>query len=289
MANYTFDTLFDFEKSKVIIPNEYQLVEYLGISNNSNNYINSNVLTQKGLRIIIGFKPSTISGPDSIFGNRSSGEDNSFGITYGWYPRAYYGQSFSGYPAFVTANNKYDLDYNNIDGKLYVNGLLNTTTPNAESYNYTNPIPIWIGRMGNWNNSTGAKEISYCHISVYDNWVLKLYPVYRKADNVAGMYDIVNDVFYTNQGTGAFSVGSDFPTQNYQNGDEIIITSTKTHYHYEDGDLVFWYQGTEPLVFNGITFEQTDYWQNPESVFRGFSFEYIDRKNGVSPLFFGQS
>ena len=288
MASYTFDALVYFEKSKVIIPNEYQLVEHLGISNNSNNYINSNVLTQKGLRIIIGFKPLTIIGMDSIFGNRV-GEDNSFGITYGSYPRAYYGQSCSGYPAFVTANNKYDLDYNNIDGKLYVNGSLRTTTQNAESYNYTNPVPIWIGKMGNWSNLTGAKEISYCHISVYDNWVLKLYPVYRKADNVAGMYDIVNDVFYTNQGTGAFSVGSDFPTQNYQNGDEIIITSTKTHYHYEDGDLAFWYQEMPSLVFKGITFEQTDYWQKPESVFRGFSFEHIDRKNGVSPLFFGQS
>ena len=28
-----------------------------------------------------------------------------------------------------------------------------------------------------------------------------------------------------------------------------------------------------PLVFKGITFEQTDYWQIPEMVFRGFSFE----------------
>ena len=26
-------------------------------------------------------------------------------------------------------------------------------------------------------------------------------------------------------------------------------------------------------MFKGITFEQTDYWQTPEMVFRGFSFE----------------
>lgn len=33
-------------------------------------------------------------------------------------------------------------------------------------------------------------------------------PCYRKADNVAGMYDIVNNVFYTNTGSGSFIVGN---------------------------------------------------------------------------------
>jgi len=34
-------------------------------------------------------------------------------------------------------------------------------------------------------------------------------PCYRKADSVPGWYDTANDVFYTNEGTGAFVVGSD--------------------------------------------------------------------------------
>ena len=57
---------------------------------------------------------------------------------------------------------------------------------------------------------------------------------------------------------------------------------------YEVDNWQIWYTIIPPLVFKGITFEQTDFWQTPESVFRGLSFEYIDRKNGVSPLFFGQ-
>ena len=32
-------------------------------------------------------------------------------------------------------------------------------------------------------------------------------PCYRKIDNVAGMYDVANDVFYTNSGSGSFTVG----------------------------------------------------------------------------------
>ena len=45
---------------------------------------------------------------------------------------------------------------------------------------------------------------------VYVNGVLTLdlIPAIRKSDNVAGMYDIINDNFYTNSGTGTFTVGS---------------------------------------------------------------------------------
>ena len=38
--------------------------------------------------------------------------------------------------------------------------------------------------------------------------VRDLIPCYRKVDNVAGMYDLVNDVFYTNEGTGEFIIGN---------------------------------------------------------------------------------
>jgi hypothetical protein len=32
-------------------------------------------------------------------------------------------------------------------------------------------------------------------------------PCYRKSDNVIGMYDVINDAFYTNSGTGTFIKG----------------------------------------------------------------------------------
>ena len=37
-------------------------------------------------------------------------------------------------------------------------------------------------------------------------------PCYRKSDNVIGMYDLVNDTFYTNKGTGVFLKGQDIST-----------------------------------------------------------------------------
>ena len=40
-----------------------------------------------------------------------------------------------------------------------------------------------------------------------NNVVRTFIPCYRKSDKVAGMYDTVNDVFYTNAGSGSFTVG----------------------------------------------------------------------------------
>lgn len=34
-------------------------------------------------------------------------------------------------------------------------------------------------------------------------------PCYRKSDNEPGLYDVVNNIFYTNEGTGSFGVGPD--------------------------------------------------------------------------------
>lgn len=39
--------------------------------------------------------------------------------------------------------------------------------------------------------------------------IRELYPCYRLSDSVAGMYDKANDVFYTNAGSGTFTVGAD--------------------------------------------------------------------------------
>ena len=58
------------------------------------------------------------------------------------------------------------------------------------------------------------------------------------------------------------------------NGVTVTVTSTGGVYKYDGDNWQLWYTIIQPLVFKGFTFEQTDYWQNPESVFRGFSFEH---------------
>ena len=68
--------------------------------------------------------------------------------------------------------------------------------------------------------------------------------------------------------------------------DTCYLTSTQGIYIYQNSTWVL-FRSSQPLVFRGITFEQTDYWQKPEMVFRGFSFEITDKKQ-LDPLFFAQ-
>lgn len=55
-----------------------------------------------------------------------------------------------------------------------------------------------------------AARVAYFKLYDSDDTILLYFiPCYRKADNEAGMYDIVNGVFHTNAGTGEFIVGPD--------------------------------------------------------------------------------
>lgn len=69
--------------------------------------------------------------------------------------------------------------------------------------------------IGNFNNNGAAYTngfkgcIHYAKLYSNDVLIRDLVPCYRKADDVIGMYDLVNDAFYTNAGTGTFTKGGD--------------------------------------------------------------------------------
>lgn len=57
-----------------------------------------------------------------------------------------------------------------------------------------------------YNANTKGKISYYVHKK--ENTCVALYACYRKSDNVIGLYDVDNDVFYTNDGTGSFTKGA---------------------------------------------------------------------------------
>ena len=82
--------------------------------------------------------------------------------------------------------------------------------------NFTPQQPLHIGVSFVMNGSSrtysNQAKADFYPLSVwnYNGTVCraKYKPCYRKADNVAGMYDYINDIFYTNAGTGNdFGVG----------------------------------------------------------------------------------
>lgn len=110
---------------------------------------------------------------------------------------------------------------------------------------------VSAGVVPNWNNATGRNY--YILANNYSGGVLKssnarvysvkiwngstlvrsFIPVKRNSDNVLGMYDTVNDVFYINAGTGTFIAGNELSGTPI---DEAYLKVNGSWINLEDGE-----------------------------------------------------
>lgn len=103
-------------------------------------------------------------------------------------------------------------------GTTYLDGVQIATSSQAfdtetdPDMTYAPDGKIWLNAANGGDKANSHLKIKSCMI--WQNGVLTKHfvPCYRKIDNVPGMYDLVNDVFYTNPGTGSFTVGPDIIT-----------------------------------------------------------------------------
>ena len=124
------------------------------------------------------------------------------------------------YYSFTTYDNKYywGMNGNNTSASSWTTGnhtlIFNDSNSNVildetiigSSTNTTSTANLLIGRRG--TSTTLSGKIYYFKITDKStgNLVRYFVPAVRNTDSVAGMYDIVNDLFYTNAGTGTFTV-----------------------------------------------------------------------------------
>lgn len=114
-----------------------------------------------------------------------------------------------GTQVYVTAiNNPIEIIFNDASHAVYVNGVKRKTwSASSSAISTANPNPIHLfhgygtlyaaGRLNRvtfYNNTTGEKLQDFI-------------PCYRKTDSKPGMYDLVTNTFFTNAGTGEFTVG----------------------------------------------------------------------------------
>ena len=148
------------------------------------------------------------------------------GVVYGSYNNSNVWTSGNGYYHNASSGSKEYIHYNSNDAVNY-NGSVNTTQEitinkgnvsingvNVKTYatkSFTQSYPTYF--FGGNNAGSLAQPIQlklfYLKISENDNLIRDLVPCYRIADSVIGMYDLVNDVFYTNAGTDSFAKGHD--------------------------------------------------------------------------------
>ena len=112
--------------------------------------------------------------------------------------------------------------YANQTATLTVNGS-QVESKSWASYNGAN-VKLGVLRMGDTNNGWFNGGAASGTIYGYKLWkdevlVSDCIPCYRKSDNIVGLYDLVNGVFYTNAGTGNFAKG-----KNSNSHSDVVIT-----------------------------------------------------------------
>lgn len=192
------------------LPKEYQEVEY--IESTGTQYIDTGVAINNNVGIDISFAYSSLGDVNQIL-------VGGLEIGIGRFMPIFYFKSDATFRSDTTINNnrqfvenantnKHNLKYNiNATQRkiVYDNSELNFLVENIGSSNNT----IYIfARNYPIDLSLSKAKIYSCKLYDNNSLVRNFIPCYRKSDSVIGLYDMVNDVFYTNAGSGTFLKGN---------------------------------------------------------------------------------
>ena len=197
------------------LPSEYQQVEY--IKSTGTQYIDTELVTNnKNIKY-----EAEIKWTDTT-------TRQLFGANYG----VYFGINSSGKYQFGHAGeNATDITATNEEFVKIMVKYDYTTTPKKIEYQVDQINGIYERDLGSEqrielftvNENYSKSCVKYFKIYVDNVLVRDFIPCYRKSDNKPGLYDLVNNEFYTNQGTGDFDKGDDVIASDNTNDGMIII------------------------------------------------------------------
>ena len=203
------------------LPSEYHEVEYLQAKRGP--YINTGFVPDSNTGIDLVFKSINYAQSQYILGVRDTAINYAMN---GSSSRTDWDIRLDGsviYSNIERADNKMQSKITMANGKGTWE-IINLDTNTKNSFAITNKKSTATLPLGLfcYIATTQQQTITYTHYDlivysckIYDGEVLArdFVPCYRKSDAVAGMYDLVNDVFYTNQGNGEFIIGNSMPSQ----------------------------------------------------------------------------
>ena len=231
MDDYSLQRLSKSSK----LPSEYQQVGY--IESTGTQYIDTGIIPISSTRIDIDFAYVGLASSFSwipIFGARSvvnnvqeqyavfiNKINLKLTINYGFNDVA------DNSNVYIEANKKYNVKNN--QGSFYINDILESSISVSNTLSNNTIYPVYLFDLCNYggrlNRGTKMKLYS-CKFYDGDTLMRNYIPCYRKSDNEIGLYDTVNNVFYTNQGTGEFIAGGYLPSE-YQQVEYIESTGTQ--------------------------------------------------------------
>lgn len=200
------------------LPDAYQEVAYL--EGTGTQFINTGFFGSNDAGALIRFALTSLRGTPRIFGTRTgtTGGTGAFAFITTWNGLStlpdYFFIASNGVITGQTDVGAVDTDWHTFscnienDKKVYFDNRLIITGNNTQ-YSSTKEASIFRSASGANYQSPGTAKISI--VTIYLNAVIEhsYIPCYRKADNKPGVYDLVTKSFFTNAGTGEFTVGPD--------------------------------------------------------------------------------
>lgn len=186
------------------LPSGYQQVEY--IQSSGTQYINTQFIPKHSTRVVMRAIVTDLSTHNALFGARSTTGLDGLSFTLLVLSDSTVRSDYYGTVANVTTTSVLrELSIDKNKNVCTVNGATGTNAASTSTSEY--PLFLFAANTAGTAMYCASVKISQC--CIYDDGTLvrDFVPCYRISDNVAGLYDTAQGAFYTNAGTGSFSVG----------------------------------------------------------------------------------
>ena len=206
-AKMKLELLPDTQQSTSILPNGYTQVDY--IQSDGNQYIDINYIPTNNTKWVLDAQYiDTSASPYIAYNGRYDGTVNPVGQRFDIASERGYFVLNGG----LSTPTNYQTDFvrhtfvvDMVSGKGYIDN--NEYNLSTQTFNSTRSLYLFA-RHANTTEYKSTMKLFSCKFYESNVLSVSLIPCYRNSDNEVGLYDIVNNTFYTNDGTGAFTYGS---------------------------------------------------------------------------------
>jgi len=202
-------TSFECNAVEDRLPSTYQEVEYLKTTGSQ--YINTGYLPSRNVKIDTTF--SAVSANTTLFGASKDTNhrfnffvNSNYAIGYRLFSNT---SSQSNTILTITSDTKHNIVFDVKNKEFYFDGVKKATLVDANGADINYPIYIFSNNVAGNASTTLSGNLYGFKLFNNDILVRIMVPCYRKSDNVKGMYDLIENKFYTNAGTGTFGIGSE--------------------------------------------------------------------------------
>ena len=193
------------------LPDEYQEVKY--IESTGTQYIDTGIIGRPNIKVETNFEltdSTNISNCGFIGSRENSGTSRFYIISF------YSNKWHLGLPSDITSST-HPIVRNEIQNVIFqsIDGNYSLTVNGTEIYNgnstFSTTYPMYLFGVNNYGTVSRRSSFKLYTLKIQQdgNYIRNYIPCYRKSDGEIGLYDLISQTFFANQGTGEFLKGED--------------------------------------------------------------------------------